>query len=133
MAMLKSCKYCGGIHDRKHVCTSKPVDRRARDTAADRFRNTNAWKVKRKYVRERDNHLCQVCIRNLHNTYTQYSFDTQVHHIVPILDDYNKRLENSNLISLCRQHHESAEAGGITKELLFRIAKDQEEKNMISY
>jgi 5-methylcytosine-specific restriction enzyme A len=129
--MLKSCKYCGGIHERSYVCPSKLVNRKQRDTAADRFRNTNAWKIKRKHIKERDKHLCQVCIRQLHNTINQYTFDdVQVHHIVPIIEDYNKRLDSGNLISLCRMHHEEAEAREISKELLFKIAEEQEEKNI---
>jgi 5-methylcytosine-specific restriction enzyme A len=129
--MLKSCKYCGGIHDRKHICASKPNDTRVRDSEADRFRNTNAWKIKRKYIQERDNYLCQVCIRNLHHTFNQYSTDTQVHHIVPINEDYELRLENDNLISLCRMHHEAAEAGDILKHVLVKIVDEQVKKNAI--
>jgi 5-methylcytosine-specific restriction enzyme A len=57
--------------------------------------------------------------------------DTQVHHIVPIVADYDKRLNSDNLISLCRMHHEAAEAGSIPRELLFSIAEEQERKNII--
>jgi 5-methylcytosine-specific restriction enzyme A len=129
--MLKSCKYCGGIHDRKYVCPSKPIhNTRSRDTQADRFRNTNAWKKKRGDIKDRDKRLCQVCIRMLHHTINQYTFDdVQVHHIVPINEDYNKRLDNEYLISLCRIHHEAAEAGEIPRELLHEIAVEQEERN----
>ena len=42
----------------------------------------------------------------------------EVHHIVPIEEDYTKRLDSSNLITLCRYHHEMAEANEISKEEL---------------
>jgi 5-methylcytosine-specific restriction enzyme A len=132
VARLKSCSYCGRIHKRGQQCPSKPNVRRKRDSKADRFRNTNAWKKKRNYIKQRDKHLCQVCIRNLYNTYKQYNYeDVQVHHIVPIVEDYELRLENTNLISLCRNHHELAESNQIPKKVLFNIAKEQEEKNAI--
>jgi len=41
-----------------------------------------------------------------------------VHHIEPIANAWDKRLEDDNLISLCRYHHELAEKGTIpAKEL----------------
>nr|WP_237068746.1 HNH endonuclease [Lysinibacillus sphaericus] len=49
----------------------------------------------------------------------QYNFtDLEVHHIEPIANAWDKRLEDDNLISLCRYHHELAEKGTIpAKEL----------------
>jgi len=49
----------------------------------------------------------------------QYNFnDLEVHHIERIADAWDKRLEDNNLISLCRYHHELAEKGTIpAKEL----------------
>jgi len=130
--MLKSCSYCGRIHRRDQQCPNKPKDTRIRDSKADRFRNTNAWKVKREHIKQRDKHLCQVCIRKLYNTFKQYNLDdVQVHHIVPIIEDYNLRLDNNNLISLCRIHHELAESNQIPRDVLFEIAEEQEVKNTV--
>src|SRR5690606_265195 len=120
------------IHRRGEQCPSKPNVRRKRDSKADRFRNTNAWKKKRNYIKQRDNYLCQVCIRKLYNTYKQYNYDDlQAHHIVPIEEDYNLRLENTNLISLCRMHHELAESNQIPRDELIKIAEEQEINNAI--
>ena len=130
--LLKSCSYCGRIHRRGEQCPSKPNVRRKRDSKADRFRNTNAWKVKREYIKQRNKHLCQMCIRKLYNPFKQYNFDdVQVHHIVPIIEDYNLRLDNNNLISLCRIHHELAESNQIPRQVLFEIAEEQEVKNTV--
>ncbi|WP_066316934.1 HNH endonuclease [Bacillus sp. FJAT-29814] len=124
--MLKSCKYCGGIHDRSYVCPRKPV-RTKQPTYIDKFRRTRAWTNKSKQIRERDKHLCQVCIRKLHNTQQQYNFtNIEVHHIVPIVEDWNKRLDDENLISLCSNHHKMADAGEIGRVELLEITKAQE-------
>jgi 5-methylcytosine-specific restriction endonuclease McrA len=130
--MLKSCSYCGGIHDRKHQCSSKPK-RKEKVTHVDRFRWTKAWQKKRKYIREdRDKHLCQVCIREMYNTEQKYNFtNIQVHHIVPIAEDYSKRLDDECLITLCSFHHSMAERDEISRQELLDIVEEQEKKNRV--
>ncbi len=130
--MLKSCSYCGGIHDVKYQCASKPVNKN-KATKADKFRSTSRWQRKRKQVREdRDLHMCQVCIREMYNTQTKYNFDNiQVHHIIPLLEGvegWDKRLDENYLISLCYYHHRMAEEGEIPRKALLEIVKEQEEK-----
>ena len=44
--------------------------------------------------------------------------DTSVHHIVPLVEDYEKRLDDDNLITLCSRHHEMAEKGDIDRREL---------------
>jgi len=52
----------------------------------------------------------------------QYNFtDLEVHHIERIADAWDKRLEDDNLISLCRYHHELAEKGSIPAKKLKNI------------
>jgi ribosomal protein L31 len=54
-------------------------------------------KVLRKYIRERDNHICQEC----NFTEEQLGYKLSVHHI-----DFNKKNNNpNNLISLCKSCH----------------------------
>jgi 5-methylcytosine-specific restriction enzyme A len=127
--MLKSCRYCGGIHDRKYICPSKPKRTNYKVTHVDKFRWTKPWQKKRKAINERDKHLCQVCMRKLHNTQLQYNFtNIEVHHIVPIAEDWDLRLEDTNLICLCKYHHEAAEAGDIPRQVLFDIVLNQMSK-----
>lgn len=124
--MLNSCSYCGRIHDKKYTCPSKPK-REYKVTDIDRFRWTKRWQRKRKQINERDKYLCQVCIRELHNTQIQYNFkDIEVHHIIPIAEDWNLRLEDNNLICLCTYHHKMADNNLIDREELKRIAEEQE-------
>lgn len=127
--MLKSCSYCGGIHKRGEVCPKKPKQQysKKKNTKANQFRRTAAWKEKSERIRYiRDHNLCQVCIRNLYSTVNQYNFhNIQVHHIEPIEQEYDLRLDNDNLISLCKNHHDMAESGMIDKDTLKKIAKEQ--------
>lgn len=124
--MLRSCKYCGGIHDRKYICPSKPVRTKV-PTYIDKFRWSKSWQKKRKQINERDKHMCQVCIRELHNTQTKYNFThVEVHHILAIHEDWNKRLDDDNLVCLCAGHHKMAECGEISKGELLDIVKEQE-------
>lgn len=134
--MLKSCSYCGRIHDSKYVCKQKEQKIRERQSMRSAknekvydFHRSHKWKEKSIVIRERDNYCCQVCIRGLHNPDRRYETDNiSVHHIVPIAEDWDNRLDNSNLISLCSKHHEMAERGEINRKELLRIVEEQEIK-----
>ncbi len=128
--MLMSCKHCGGIHQRTYTCPSKPKRTNYSVTYIDKFRWSKPWQRKRKYINARDKHLCQICLRLRHHTQTQYNFnDIEVHHIDPVANAWDRRLEDENLISLCVTHHKMAECGEISKVELFEIARD----NTLSY
>ena len=117
--MLKTCSVCGRIHDFNKVCKRR---KKQKPTEATKFRKTNQWTEKSKSIRARDKHLCQVCITGKYNTNYRYTYrELEVHHIVPIEEDYSKRLDSDNLITLCRYHHEMAEKGQISREELQEI------------
>lgn len=48
--------------------------------------------------------------------------DLGVHHIVPLMADFDKRLDNDNLITLCASHHSQADAGRIPPAELAALA-----------
>jgi predicted HNH restriction endonuclease len=122
--MLKSCSYCGSIHPRTYQCPSKPK-RVKEPTYIDKFRWSRRWTNKRKQINDRDRHLCQVCIRELHNTQLRYNFtNIEVHHIVPLIEDFNLRLDDDNLICLCSMHHKMAERVEISRSELFGIVRE---------
>jgi 5-methylcytosine-specific restriction protein A len=127
--MLKSCKYCGSIHDRTYQCPKKPIYKKHNFSDADSFRNTTLWRKKSAEIRKRDNGLCQLCMRMLYHTQKQYTFDTiEVHHIVPINENSKRGLDNYNLLTVCKYHHNMCEAGGeIPREIQHMIAKEQEQ------
>lgn len=121
--MLRSCKYCGGIHDPHTICPKKPIynygakTNRHRSKAGD-IRKRNIWKLKSIEIRQRDKYLCRYCLTQGKLT----AHDLSVHHIVPINEDDALSFENSNLITLCNKCHDLAEHGLIDRELLKDLA-----------
>lgn len=134
MDMLKSCAYCGRIHERKYICPQKAAadaqraSRRKLHTEQDALRNTNAWKKKSRHIRERDNCMCQACLNGIGfldgRRITMNNL--QVHHIIPLKEDRNKAFDSDNLITLCEQCHKLAEAGTIPRKKLWEIAEQSE-------
>lgn len=135
MARLRSCRYCGKVHLDSIDCGKKPkYERKKVRTEAQRFRGLQVWKKKRKEINERDFYMCQLCYRNLHHTVDNrinHKGNIQVHHIDDISTHWDKRLDNNNLICLCKYHHEMADNKEIDKIELFLIVKEQEEKNKL--
>lgn len=125
--MLKSCQYCGRIHDSKFICSKKPKKQK-KITDIDKFRWTSKWQKKREEVKQRDLYLCQICIRELYNTVIKYNMqELEVHHNTSINEDYNKRLDNNNLLTVCHYHHEMCESGEIPREEVQQIINEQED------
>lgn len=127
--MLVSCSHCNGIHKRSERCKARIKNNckkyvKKEENNITRFRRTNAWKCKSLEIRNRDLHLCQLCIY-LHS---RYSFTKlSVHHIIPISRNFNKRLDNYNLITLCPTCHEMAE-NKFSVKILQELAAEQERK-----
>ena len=120
--MLKSCTYCGKTHGYNEICPKKAEYRKKynnnnykRESAADRFRNSRIWREKRDAIQKRDCYMCRCCFCIDKRITTS---GLSVHHIVPINNNYELRLQDSNLITLCRLHHEQAEKGMIKAEVL---------------
>lgn len=88
-----------------------------KQTNALMFRKTNAWTNKSIDIRKRDNYMCLCCVAQMVGTVTRYNTrNLSVHHITPIEEDYGKRLDDDNLITVCDVHHEMCEADEITRE-----------------
>ncbi len=117
--MRKSCKYCGGIHEENLICPMKPKHKykNKADKTAFKFRSSGLWKKKREEIKERDKYLCRYCLSKNILTYVY----TEVHHITPIEEDYDLRLDNDNLITLCDTHHKQAELGEISRGELQKL------------
>lgn len=134
--MLKSCSYCGRIHDSKYVCPQKEQrikERQSYRTAQNKkiydFHRSKVWTKKSLDIRVRDNYCCQVCARGLCEADRQFETDNiSVHHIIPVSEDWDRRLDDNILVSLCDKHHEMAEKGEIQREELLKIAAEQERK-----
>lgn len=74
--------------------------RRAR-TEIDKFYSSKQWQDLRAYVLARDNYLCQDCLKQGMITDARH-----VHHIDTVLKAWDKRFDEDNLISLCKEHHD---------------------------
>ncbi len=115
--MLKSCGRCGGIHDANYTCYKGKSNNKY--TKADMFRKSYSWLKKSTNIKERDKYLCRCCISNIYNTTNIYNFNKlEAHHIVPINEDYSKRLDDDNLVTLCCYHHKLADNNIIPRKIL---------------
>lgn len=92
---------------------------RQRNREADKFRNTQLWRRKSAEIKERDCYCCRWCLQAGVLTTKELS----VHHIIALTNDYDRRLDNDNLITLCRLHHDQAERGAIKAIDLQRLTE----------
>ena len=122
--MYKACGRCGGIHELGYTCNVGRYKYK-KNTKANKLRNEYSWKQKRKEIKERDKYLCQVCLTNKYSTTYAYTHEKlEVHHIIPIEQDEELALENSNLITLCPYHHHMADKEEIPKEELQELVPE---------
>ena len=97
-----------------------------------RFRSGPDWQKKRLIIKERDNYLCQICVRELYGTIRKYNYkDLQVHHAIPISEDEGLKLEDNNLITLCPMHHAMCDKGQIPYNEIKKIISEQENKDKV--
>jgi len=78
-----------------------------------RFYASGLWKNKRLEIMRRDNFTCLLCGKNAKK---KHNF-LNVHHIIPLSKNWNKRLDNKNLITLCVPCHKKT--FGNEKEMTF--------------
>lgn len=128
--MLMSCSRCGRVHERQFICEGKKRNYQKKLSLADKFRNTQAWRNKKRDIVHRDRALCLVCMSGAYPSYSSRPLNqkVQVHHIIPINEDYTRRLDGDNLICLCTYHHHMAEHGQIKRKELIELVRVSEEK-----
>ena len=116
--MKRSCQYCGGIHPVGVDCPMRPKRKAKEYTEIVRFRSSWAWTRKAKQIKERDHYLCRLCLEEGR----MCTKDLEVHHIEPICENWDARLENDNLVTLCDKCHELAECGAVERARLKAMA-----------
>ena len=117
--MFKACSKCGKIHPANYNCT---VGRVYRGGIERDLRKKWSWQKKSLEIREKAQHLCEVCRAN-----GVYTYDgLEVHHIVKLKDAPERLLDDLNLICLCVEHHKMADAGELSEEYLSKIAEARE-------
>lgn len=110
-SMFKACSRCGRIHLAGHRCYANSKNYYQHDAEIKKFRNSGAWRNKAEEIKTRDKFLCQICLKKNIFNYKELS----VHHIQPIAENQELRLENSNLITVCELHHKECEVGKIPR------------------
>jgi len=83
----------------------RDYDRHRRDQRARAFYKSAAWERARQAVLARDAYLCQRCLERQRITPA-----TTVDHIVPLSVAWERRLDMSNLRSLCGPCHNAVRA-----------------------
>lgn len=75
-------------------------------TKADSFYASDSWQAKRKWILARDSFMCPICyLEKLRGNIDEVPQAKHVHHIEELLTNWDSRLDNSNLISLCGACH----------------------------
>ena len=93
----KYCEVCEAKANARH----KEYKRYRTDDKEQRFYSDPDWIRKRDKIKYTDNGYCLRCLNNNdHRT-----IDT-VHHIVELKEDWSKRFDDDNLISLCESCHQ---------------------------
>lgn len=120
--MLKYCSTCGRFHDINYIHQDS---RRKKENKTNKFRATNAWREKSIEIRTRDRYLCQACLYGLTGPTEYMTEGLSVHHITPLSKEWDRRLDDENLITLCDRHHMMAEEGSLKACDLYKIIEDK--------
>ena len=136
MAKLKTCTYCRKIHGKEINCTAKKgyyrekYSRYEKDKDYTNFIKSKKWHEKSQEIKLLDCYCCLVCKGLGLNSPTYL----EVHHIIKVRNDASLKLDNSNLITLCVNHHKMADSNKIASSELHRLInkyRDTTESNDI--
>lgn len=114
--MLISCTRCGKIHERGQCAIKRPY-RPKEATEITRFRSSAIWTRKRAQILQRDSFACKVCATRGRIT----ARGLQVHHITPLTEDFDRRTDDGNLLTLCEACHTEAHADAVTRKELYEL------------
>ena len=122
--LMKTCSRCGKLHPLGYKCYANSKNYyKESNPEIRKFRSSSLWTNKAEEIKDRDHYLCQVCLsKNILN----YN-DLSVHHIIPLREDFSKRLDNNTLINLCEKHNKICEEGKIYRDDQLQIIKQHEQ------
>jgi len=101
------CKEHQVVEDRQRAEAHRYYDQHQRDKKTAAFYNSPEWRTTRQAVLVRDNGLCQECLQD-----KRIAPADTVHHKIELKQDWNKRLQLDNLVSLCAKCHNRIHAKG---------------------
>lgn len=82
----------------------------------DWFYHSKAWEKLRLIALDRDNYLCQSCLKD--NKITDAKI---VHHITYVDHDFSKALDLDNLVSVCQDCHNKIHANDNDKTIMRNV------------
>jgi len=111
MPIYKQCPRCRKRLSSGTTCECikqrhKEYDRYSRDITSDEFYHSDEWKLTRDTVLEIDHHIDVYA----YMTTGELIIANTVHHIEPLKDDWTRRTDIDNLISLSNDTHSEIEA-----------------------
>ncbi|WBL53610.1 HNH endonuclease [Bacillus phage yong1] len=98
-------RYCDE-HKTQQQEETKHYNKHSRNKTITSFYKSTDWKRTRQLGLIRDNYLCQHCLKD--HCFTPADM---VHHIVEVKEDWSKRLDLDNLVSLCNACHNKVHGG----------------------
>ncbi|HHY45870.1 MAG TPA: HNH endonuclease [Firmicutes bacterium] len=101
-------RYCPAhrwMEEQREAHRQRYYDQHLRNREAKAFYNSQEWQRLRQYVLNRDKHLCVLCLAEKKITPAEH-----VDHIVPISQDWSRRLDPENCRSLCAVCHNRVRA-----------------------
>lgn len=102
------------MHGATEICPMKPKRKsKKKHGVQTKIRQTNGYRKLRSDIKARDRFLCRHCYFERDRLTTE---NLQVHHIIPIAEDPALAFEEENLVTLCEECHELAEAGIIPRK-----------------
>ena len=93
------CEVCQVVAEKQtdeiRTVGNRYYDANVRDKKTTTFYNSKPWRVLSHTVLQRDEYKCQECGK----------IASEVHHVIPVKDEWLKRFDINNLISLCASCH----------------------------
>lgn len=122
--MFRACSRCGRIHPKGYECDHNRPRRTYQGGEERDLRNSHAWHSKSLDIRERAQHLCEVC-----RDHGRYVYEgLEVHHITKVKDDPSALLDDQNLVCLCTACHKMADRGELDEAYLRMLAKRRDDR-----
>lgn len=125
MAMYRRCGRCGNKVIVGEECSckeeykkqyAKQYDKNVRNNPNNikyaKFYNGTGWRRKSKNIKAKYNNLCLVCLLKE----KRISYSDMAHHIELLKDNWDKRLDDDNLIPLCNECHNAIDHVNYTEE-----------------
>lgn len=101
----KYCDKCKSKISKKNSAKNKQYDKYNRDKRSRAFYNSALWHKLVVFVRIKYNNMCALCYHN-----NVAAKGEVVHHIKPIKEDWEHRLDSKNCILLCNKCHSEVHA-----------------------